>query len=65
MAKKIQDRRGAVQRLIDAVAKDGCPPRRNNYKTTLRAIKAGLIHFSVKHSQYRVGPEPIETEQTK
>ena len=62
-ALKIRDRRGAVRKILDQIAKDGTMPVRADWRTIRRAQDAGLFHFSVKHGQYRIGPDPtIEKE---
>jgi hypothetical protein len=62
-ALKIQDRRGAVRRILDQIAKDGTMPVRTDWRTRVRAEDAGLFHFSAKRGLYRLGPDPtIEKE---
>lgn len=55
---KIKDRYGAVRKIIDQVAKDGTMPRRTDWRTVRRVQDEGLIHFSDKWGQYRLGPDP-------
>lgn len=52
----IRDRRGAAQRILDQVRRNGCLPRYANFKTVNKLKEAGAISFH--GGRYHLGPKP-------
>lgn len=47
----------AERKIIFQVERDGTLPARFDWRTVRNMELKGLIHFSAKHGQYRIGKE--------